>query len=173
MNTPAELRAITVRPPWSWAITRAGKTVENRPRPTSYRGQVAIHAGSRWDAAGAGDGRIQAAWMKYRAEMPRERAPDGGESGIVGSLSKDSLFIELGAIVAVANLVNCHLGGIECARTGACRPWGDFGSHHLVLADARPLARPVICRGWLAVPWRVPDDAAAEVLAQLTAGAAA
>jgi hypothetical protein len=170
--TSPELRAITVRPPWSWAICH-GKTIENRRRPTSHRGQIAIHAGTRWDEAGAADLRVQAAWSKYRVAMPRENAPDGGESGLVGTLAKNSLFIELGAIVAVANLVDCHFGDLSCERNAACLTWGGFSQYHLVLAEVRPLARPVPCRGQLAVPWRVPEDVAAAVLEQLPEGAVA
>ena len=36
-------------------------------------------------------------------------------------------------------------------------------AYHLVLANARPLARPVYVRGSLAVPWRLPEDVAAAV----------
>lgn len=40
-----EDRIITVRQPWATAIIRAGKDVENRSWPTSYRGRLWIHAG--------------------------------------------------------------------------------------------------------------------------------
>lgn len=37
---------LTIRQPWASAIFRAGKNVENRSRPTTYRGQLWIHAGA-------------------------------------------------------------------------------------------------------------------------------
>jgi hypothetical protein len=36
---------LTIRQPWASAIFHAGKTVENRPRRTHYRGRLWIHAG--------------------------------------------------------------------------------------------------------------------------------
>ena len=38
------MKALSVRPPWAWAIAHARKRVENRSRRTTYRGPVAIHA---------------------------------------------------------------------------------------------------------------------------------
>ena len=38
------LRALSIRPPWAWAITHAGKRIENRSWSTIYRGPLAIHA---------------------------------------------------------------------------------------------------------------------------------
>ncbi len=36
--------ALSIRQPWAWAIIHAGKDVENRDWPTSFRGPVCIHA---------------------------------------------------------------------------------------------------------------------------------
>lgn len=38
------MKALSVRQPWAWAIIHGGKTIENRPRRTQFRGTVAIHA---------------------------------------------------------------------------------------------------------------------------------
>ncbi len=45
----AEMRALTIRQPWAWAIAVAGKDVENRSWQTSHRGLLAIHAGKGED----------------------------------------------------------------------------------------------------------------------------
>lgn len=45
-----EVRALTVRQPWAWAIVHGGKDVENRTWPTSYRGRLLIHAGQALEA---------------------------------------------------------------------------------------------------------------------------
>jgi hypothetical protein len=45
MNTRPQLRAITIRQPWAWAIIFGGKDIENRSWLTHYRGLLAIHAG--------------------------------------------------------------------------------------------------------------------------------
>lgn len=39
-----EFKALSVRQPWAWAIIHGGKDVENRAWPTSYRGEIYIHA---------------------------------------------------------------------------------------------------------------------------------
>ena len=36
--------ALSIRPPWAWAIIHAGKDVENRSRRCHYRGRFLIHA---------------------------------------------------------------------------------------------------------------------------------
>lgn len=40
------LRALSIRQPWAWAITHAGKRIENRSWSTNYRGPILIHAGA-------------------------------------------------------------------------------------------------------------------------------
>jgi len=44
---------LTIRQPWASAIFRAGKEVENRPRPTHFRGRLWVHAGLFRDRADA------------------------------------------------------------------------------------------------------------------------
>ena len=39
-----ELRALTIREPWAWAISEGHKLVENRTWSTAYRGLLAIHS---------------------------------------------------------------------------------------------------------------------------------
>ena len=38
------MKAISIRPPWAWAILHAGKDIENRTWNTKIRGTIAIHA---------------------------------------------------------------------------------------------------------------------------------
>ena len=40
------MKCLTICQPWAWAIVAAGKDVENRTRPTRYRGPLLIHAGA-------------------------------------------------------------------------------------------------------------------------------
>lgn len=44
IHREVHLKAITVRQPWAWLITVGIKPIENRSRPTSYRGPIAIHS---------------------------------------------------------------------------------------------------------------------------------
>jgi hypothetical protein len=43
------IKAISVKPPWSWAIVNKLKPIENRDWPTRYRGPLLIHAGKQID----------------------------------------------------------------------------------------------------------------------------
>jgi hypothetical protein len=38
------MKALSVCQPWAWAFLHGGKTIENRGRPTRYRGPLVIHA---------------------------------------------------------------------------------------------------------------------------------
>ncbi len=144
-----EMRVLTVRQPWAWAIIHGGKDVENRVRNIAgdYRGPVAIHAGladnlAEWKRLCAHDFE---AWC---------RAMDARES-LIG-----------GAIIGVVDLANAHVckshsGVLDmpvCFDSGTpyamtCSPWAQFRpgevTHHLMLKNPRPLAEPIPFRGAL------------------------
>jgi hypothetical protein len=148
-----EIRGLTVRPPWSWAIAYAGKTVENRTWCTRYRGLIAIHAGMRPDRAAFADPRLLAFYERLDSPIPR---------------------YDCGRIVVIAELTDCHRWEGAC-KPGqlACSPWAvtTMGTWHWVLSAVRPLPTPVKCKGALGL-WRLPGEAAKAVRAQLAAGAA-
>ncbi|WP_187414102.1 ASCH domain-containing protein [Nonomuraea sp. PA05] len=134
------MKALTVYQPWAWAIAFGDKDVENRTRGTRHRGELAIHAGKPWDEYGAADPRIIAA---------------AGQ--LAGPLLRDDRF-EFGSIVAVAELV-------DVVRDSPS-PWAAPGQCHWLLANVRPVAEPVPCRGWQNV-WDVPPEVEVAVQAQL------
>lgn len=77
--TGSQVRAITIRQPWAWAIIFAGKDVENRSWYTHYRGPLLIHAGAT-----------------YRPHAPLPRgivAPDRGD-------------LDFSAVIGVVDLVD-------------------------------------------------------------------
>lgn len=136
------MRALTVRQPWAAVIAAGHKTTENRSRGTAYRGPLAIHAGLTWSLEDNHDHRVRSALGEQVADEML--------------LTDDGMFA-IGAVVAVAQLVDAHP-----ADGGCCAPWGDptyrgRRAYHLVLADVRPLADPVPCRGALGL-WRPPAD---------------
>lgn len=142
------MRAFTVMPPWAYAIALdhpEAKRTENRRRRTSYRGPIAIHAGKTEDVD---------AWYGRLGRLLRRMLP--ARHGARG------------AIVALAELVDCH------AAAACCAPWGEDepGVWHWSLDDVRVLPEPVPCRGSQATPWYVPEDVERAVRAQL-AGAVA
>lgn len=114
--------------------------MENRSQPFGYRGPLAIHAGLGWDPAAEHNPVLLDAW---RAWNP---------SGSVGPIDKRLAWFEFGAIIATAELADCH------PAVGCCEPWGEpAGIHHLVLNNVRPLDTPIPCRGALGL-WRPAPD---------------
>lgn len=154
------MRAITVRQPWAWAIVHAGKNVENRTRNIAgaYRGPVAIHAGLALDEGAIDDFTLRRAW--HLAGMPTMPSTTPGIALPWlrhWNIEDDEQWLPTGAVIGVAELVEvhrCHIGNTDAP---ACSPWATAGDYHLVLADARPLARPIRWRGALGL-WTVPDD---------------
>jgi hypothetical protein len=47
MTGETEIKVLTVRQPWAWAILHAGKDIENRTWSTDYRGTLVIHAAAK------------------------------------------------------------------------------------------------------------------------------
>lgn len=159
----SELRALTIRQPWCSAIAFGQKRVENRTRPVSHRGPLALHAGLgiEWDAPGIAW--TAAGLAPYSPGSPRDawRAS-----------------LPLGAIIAVAELSGCHLNDPdeECGhsgdwspgKSGRCSPWGQPDCWHWQLGSVRPLPRPVPARGWMGL-WIPTPDTERAVMGQLEA----
>lgn len=160
------MKAITVRQPWAWAITVGAKRVENRQAgfPRKYRGPLAVHAGKGLSSRGLVDERI--------ADLAR-----------LHGVPLDPPLFPVGAIVAVADLVDVHPAAHECCASPEeaapwgpdCYPWGETSYTingggtvtsvaHLVLESIEPLAEPVPCRGALGL-WTPPPH----ILAYLSA----
>lgn len=153
------MKAITIRRPWIDCIAMGFKQIENRGRPTRYRGVLALHAAKTADAAADRDPRVAAMWgIGVRIGQP------------------------VGAVVKVATLVDCHEAEqpqnpiLMAEGATCCAPWGDrwhetsrhrVPAWHLVLDDIVHLSEPVYCRGQQGVPWTLPPDVAATVAAQL------
>lgn len=145
------MKAITIRQPWISCIVLGFKQVENRGRPTRYRGRLALHAARVADTESDRDPRVVAMW---------------GAAVRIGQ--------PVGAVVKVATLVDCHQVRGDVGT--CCLPWGDRWyetarrrvlAWHLVLDEIVHLPEPVYVRGQQAVPWLLPADVAAAVTAQL------
>jgi ASCH domain len=81
MNT--NLKALSIRQPWAWMILHAGKDIENRARPTQFRGRFLIHAARTMTLE---------EWEKARVLAPSLPVP---------------ALLERGGIVGEAELVDC------------------------------------------------------------------
>lgn len=158
----SELRILTVRQPWAWAIFH-GKDVENRSRNIAgdYRGPIAIHAA--------------------KARLPIDAHNEAARQvlKLTGYLTLFALPEALGAIIGVVDLVGVHhvtrsarpdrIGVPLCwddhTPSGElCSPWAEpsFDAWHLELANPRPLTVPIPYRGALGLR-RLPEDVSAQV----------
>jgi hypothetical protein len=75
------MKALSIQQPWAWLIVHGYKPVENRTWDTAVRGQIAVHAGKKFDAEGY-------AWVREtfpEIPMPAPEAFDRG--GIVGAVT--------------------------------------------------------------------------------------
>ena len=148
------MRAITVRPPWSWAISHGPKRIENRGWTRGWRGQLAIHAGKSWDIAGGSSPLVRRDWLAA-GHSPTD-------------LTRRNPLLAQGAIAAVADLVDiCTVQGgyTDCA----CGEWAVPFQCHWKLANVRALAEPIPARGALGL-WAVPDAAAEQILRTVGGG---
>ncbi|UOQ58115.1 ASCH domain-containing protein [Leucobacter allii] len=143
-----EMRILTVRQPWAWAIIHGGKDVENRVRNIAgdYRGLVAIHAGMANFEKGNAAARLHK--QLHGTDTPTE--------------------IVFGAILGVVDLVDVHTAS-ECAEMtfqgyAFCSSWAEADAHHLVLENPRPLASLVPFKGALGLR-RLDETTTARVLA--------
>jgi hypothetical protein len=132
------IKALTVKQPWAWAIADGHKPVENRKWKTRHRGLLAIHAGRAWDLPGA-------RWMRAQPAGP---VPPGMDE------------VTRGAVVAVVELVGV-CGRSEGSRYVRCDcgPWAVSGQFHWQLKDPSPLSEPFLVSGQLGL-WDIdlPDS---------------
>lgn len=148
---PPEIRALSVRQPFAWAIAVGAKPVENRTYGVRYRGLLAIHASKNVRREDLDNPLIL------------EAIADHGFTINEGPSS-------LGAVVAVAELCGCHrwpaAGECNGRSRPACSPWAALDQWHWRLRNVRPLPEPVPCKGRLGL-WWLPEDVERAVTGQL------
>lgn len=145
------MKALTVRPPWAWALIYGGKDVENRTWSTKYRGPIAIHAGQRRDRFAEQDPLIVEAREKY----PTDR------------------YLELGMILGVVGLFEVHEAGTNgCTAENPCSPWAQFSKErevfHWRVMSPMPVEERLRASGALGL-W-IPSDDTSERLQDVWAG---
>lgn len=130
------MKALTLHRPWPWAIIHLGKRVENRSwaPPSSLIGQrIAIHAGQRWDAAGA-------VWI---LETFQPQTIPVGQRGVIV------------ATAVIERAARPNTVPLDQERW-ACGPWC------WLLDDVCALAEPIPCRGAQGL-WDVPEEIARRI----------
>lgn len=149
------MRAISIRQPYLWAILYAGKRVENRPRPCSYRGPVLLHASLGVTRLEFEAGVHAIAAMRGGKSDLRQPVPELKPAGSAHACGNGIVHMPRGGLVGIARIVDCKPNPPMSERVrGDWRIPSDedgdvFG---LVLADVRPLPF-VPLKGQLAVPF--------------------
>ena len=123
------MKAISIRSPWWWFILHGGKDIENRDWPTSYRGDVLIHASKFF-----GKAEIVEDFDFARGIAMRE-----GRT-LPGPVTLGDFKAAGGCLVGRARIVGCV--------SSSDSPWF-FGRFGFLLADVRPLATPIPWKGAL------------------------
>lgn len=142
--------ALTVRQPWTWAVAKGYKPIENRGWTTPYRGPLAIHAAKRWD-----DDADEA--LRFVVQTLRAQG-----SPVPATLQDELPLSGAGVVVAVVDLVDICTDG-QAGEQCECGPWAAVGQAHWQLANPRPLAEPFPAKGHLGL-WEVdlPVEAAVD-----------
>jgi len=127
-----KIPAVTLYRPWGYAILRLGKTPENRPIRTNYRGPVIIHHGLKWQSEA-----LETVRMICGADAERATREHGEVTGFLG----------------VVDLIGCHPGPDPYALPPTeeercrCPAWGYEGLWHWEIANPRPFPTAIPGRG--------------------------
>ena len=117
------MKAISLWQPWAWAITHAGKDVENRTWPTRYRGPLLIHAAKRRNTEDE---------IKDFIDLLKEIYDAAGLMKILPVPAIPHLLaLPKGGIVGKMNVVGC--------RRGVESPWAFKEQFQWSIEDAKPL----------------------------------
>lgn len=139
----AEVRALTLHRPWTWAFTDADKRVENRSWPAPLwlvNGWLALHAGLRFDVEAARAMREGLYGDRAMAcPMDPRKHPQG--------------------IVAFGRLQRCSAAG------AIQMPWG-VGPYLWHVPELHVLQEPIPCRGRQGL-WAPPPAAVEAMAAEL------
>ena len=140
------MRCLSGRQPWFWALFH-GKNIENRKRPTQYRGKLLIHAS-------------KTVYSRYEWTTVEDFCCERGL--VVPAKNK----LTFGAIIGVVDLVDC-----QWETSGL---WGIPNQYHYYLQNSKMFPVPVHCRGQLSM-WDIPqiNDAMCERLTLGTADVSA
>jgi hypothetical protein len=130
------VKALSLTQPWATAIALGLKRWETRSWPTSFRGEVAIHASKGYPK-----------WAKEFA------------------VEENLLDLPLGHIVCLCEITECRQTETVAAELSEQEiKWGDYypGRYAFKLENVRPLVQPIPAKGALSF-WTVEDAIEAAV----------
>nr|WP_219818232.1 hypothetical protein [Clavibacter michiganensis] len=162
-----EMRILTVKQPWAWAIIHRGKDVENRSRNLAgeYRGLVAIHVGLT-DDDNVADHEHPAHGLIHSPCPHRHQRNHKIWSCTWCSQTEHRRWADHGHIIGVVDLTDAHDRFCDTDDYPICSQWAEFDQWHLVLENPRPLAKPMPYRGGLGLR-RLDPATTAEILAAI------
>ncbi len=141
------MMTLTIWQPWAQLIALGVKTIETRSWSTDYRGSLAIHAAKK---------RPPVLW----ANVFHDEGPDyldeqlepsyDAQECVDGETWRYEWTGALGAVVATCKLTDVvPIGDLCFALANPQMSFGDFtpGRFAWLLADVRPLAKPVLTTG--------------------------
>ena len=134
------MKAISIRPPWAWAILHANKDIENRTWKTNIQSTIAIHASQT----------MSRPYYKSAVEAIKKAAPSAKVPPYEA--------MARGAIVGLVDVVGCE----EHTRS----KWHMPNNYGFVLANPRALREPIPCTGRLNF-WEVPSAIARRLSREL------
>ncbi len=142
------MKALSLTQPYASAIVHQIKRYETRGWPTSYRGELCIHASKGFPK-----------WAREFADIESLRFPQLDE-------------LPLGMIVGVCDLTACYQTATLAPTLSYVEDhWGDYapGRFAFKIENVRILSEPVPVKGMLGI-WNVPHDVAEKVLSNLREG---
>lgn len=173
------MRCLTLTEPWASLVAEGAKRVESRSWGTTYRGELAIHAGQKLTRD---DIEIAVAYIEEWGVLPACESMLRGWPRV-----KDAFRETRGRVIAIATLVACvpteRVRAMDYPRGAPFlhedgrllisemeRDLGNYGAGRWawVLADVRRLREPAPATGTLGLwDWRRPDDLATEWVGEL------
>lgn len=133
------MKALSIKQPWAWLICSGYKDVENRSRPTDFRGRIYVHAGAKVDQSAIP---IQ----DYRISI-------GPQSFIPADVSRRMCIEAIddwkqGAIIGEVDITDCKFRFGE-ELDSLYSKWHEPGRYGLVLANPVLYEKPIPCKGKL------------------------
>jgi hypothetical protein len=135
-------RVLSVKNPWAYLIIHYGKDIENRTRPTKYRGPLLIHASAKSDLGSYSDIWTNSDVQKIWNEI---------------NLLKADIEKTNGHIIGMVDLVNCTPGTVNNYQRYTKSAWAEVESpYHYHLEKPFPLVAPLKAKGMLGI-WAYAD----------------
>lgn len=138
------MQAISLTQPWAQLVVLGAKRAETRSWPTTYRGEIAIHASKGFPGYA----------KTLCKKLAFKRALD--------KYNYTSSTLPLGTIVGIVEITGCYrteeAGSMGIYDHSPEDQFGDFspGRYFWTLANPRMFATPKSCKGALKI-WTVPE----------------